>query len=189
VILYSGKYKGDVGLDHFFTFRGEKYTSGLDKSVKEAYNDRKVRLLQVIASTQDSFQYSYGPLAFEFTVEAIKKADKQKLDWLPRVCTGSRGTLPPESSLGDPPQWATFKPKKEIHIDKINKTLMHERFGANQKTNSTSKRAGPSILCQSNSPHSTIALIYKRPLQIPSDNSDSSEYSETSLIENKENAG
>eukprot|EP01124_Arcella_intermedia_P037179 TRINITY_DN9899_c0_g1_i1.p1 TRINITY_DN9899_c0_g1~~TRINITY_DN9899_c0_g1_i1.p1 ORF type:complete len:253 (+),score=49.65 TRINITY_DN9899_c0_g1_i1:34-792(+) len=189
VILFSGKYRGDVGLDHSFTFHGEKYTSGLEKSVKEAYNDRKVRLLQVIASTQDAFQYAYGPLSFQFTVEAIKKAEKQKLDWLPRVCTGSRGTFPTEISLGEPQQqWATFKPKKEIHIDKINKTLMHERFGANQKTNNTSKRAGPSILCQSNTPHSTISMIYKRPIQIPSDNSDSSEYSESSLLENKENA-
>jgi len=159
----------------------EKYTSGVEKQVRDSTNDRKVRLLQVISSTEDVFQYCYGALNFDITIQAIKKGDQLKIDWLPRICTGSRGTFPGEHSLQDLNQIQTFKPKKVINIDKINKTLMHERFGANQKTNVATKRTGPSILCQSNTPHTTISSIYKRPIEIfSSDYSESSEFSEFS---------
>jgi len=175
VFLFSGKHRGDLGLDHTFVVKGYTYTSGADKQIRDGYNDRKVRLFQVLSGSQEDFQYFYGSLKFEVSVQAVKKGDKVKLDWLPRVCTGSKGSYPPEPAMFDVNFLQNFKPKREINIDKINKTLMHERFGANQKTNIKTKRDGPSILCQkSHAPHSTIAAIYRRAIE--------AEYSESSEI-------
>jgi len=138
-------------------------------------SDRKVRLMQVIQNTGDSFQYVYGLLKCSLVVIATKNGTKEKLSWLPRICSGSVGTFPPEMSCSDLQQISQYTPSRFIDIDTINKIYMHERFGANQQTNKNEKRMGPSILCQSTYPNSTISLIFKRPIVSMYDSSDDSE--------------
>jgi len=176
IIQYSAKYKDDLGIEHAFFVNKEKYGSGVGSGVgsKGRTSDRKTRLMQLFTTTGEYFEYVYGHLKMNLCLEAMKKGDEQKLDWLPRLCTGSKGKFPPEISCSDFQLIKQHKAQKEINIDKINKILMHERFGANQKTNQSDKRLGPSILCQSNEPNSTIALIYKRPIEVLSDFSESS---------------
>jgi len=108
-------------------------------------------------------------------VTATKNGTKEKLAWLPKICTGSKGTFPPEPACLDLQILQKYIPSRFIDIDKLNKVYMHERFGANQQTNKTEKRPGPSILCSSSEPHSTIALIYKRPIVPVDESSDDSD--------------
>eukprot|EP01123_Difflugia_compressa_P008968 TRINITY_DN284_c2_g1_i1.p1 TRINITY_DN284_c2_g1~~TRINITY_DN284_c2_g1_i1.p1 ORF type:complete len:290 (-),score=45.81 TRINITY_DN284_c2_g1_i1:75-944(-) len=185
IIHYCAKYSDDSTIDHWFNIKNDKYGSGggttatmsltADEKAK-IITDRKTRFMQVIQNSNDSFEYVYGLLRLTVTMDAIKSGDKQKMDWLPRLCIGSKGTLPPEEFCNDINQIRQFKPRKTVNIDKINKVLMHERFGANQKTNKSTKRDGPSsLLCHAHhdQPHSAITLIYKRPIDGPTEESSS----------------
>jgi len=172
IIHYCAKYKDNLGFEHVFNIKNEKYGSGAGLE-KGRTSDRKTRLLQLLSTTGEAFQYVYGQLKVTLLLEAIKNGEKQKMVWLPKLCLGSKGTFPAESSCDDLQQLQQYKPLKTIDIDKINKILMHESFGANQKTNKATKRAGPSILCKSNQPNSTIALIYKRPIEEVTDSESS----------------
>jgi len=140
--------------------------------------------MQVIQNTGDSFQYYYGQLKCSLVVVATKTGTKEKLSWLPRICSGSVGTFPPEPACTDPTQITRFIPSRHIDLDSLNKIYMHERFGANQQTNKSEKRTGPSILCESTHPHSTISLIFKRPIVALYESSDDSSEEQE---ENKEN--
>jgi hypothetical protein len=185
IIHYSGNYEDNLGLEHAFYIRNEKYGSGIGDNTKRL-NDRKVRFMQVLQNTGETFQYVYGQLRCSLVVIATKNGTKEKLSWLPKLCSGSKGTFPPESACSDLQLIRSYRPTRYVNIDKINKTYMHERFGANQQTNKVEKRVGPSILCQSSEPHSTISLIYKRPIISIYDSSEDSEDEEI-VRENKEN--
>jgi len=146
--------------------------------------------MQAIQNTGETFQYVYGQLRCSLVVIATKNGTKEKLSWLPRICSGSIGTFPPESDCADLQQLQQFNPTRFLNLDGINKIYMHERFGANQQTNKREKRNGPSILCQSAQPQSTIALIYKRPiidLYESSDDSYEDEEEKSHSKRNKEN--
>jgi hypothetical protein len=182
IIQIAAGYEDNIGLEHYFLIKSQRYGSGVGDSTKRL-SDRKTRLMQVIQNTGESFQYYYGLLKCSLVVVATKIGTKEKISWLPRICSGSVGTFPPELSCTDIQQITRFIPSRHIDIDSLNKIYMHERFGANQITNKNEKREGPSILCQSTQPHSTISLIYKRPILDLYDSEDSEEEEEV----NKEN--
>jgi hypothetical protein len=174
IIHYSASYEDNLGIEHNFLIKNQKYGSGVGDNMKRM-SDRKVRLMQVIQNTGETFQYVYGLLKCSLVVIATKNGTKEKLSWLPRICSGSVGTFPPEISCSDLQQISRYTPFRFINIDTINKIYMHERFGANQITNKNEKRMGPSILCQSTQPHSTISLIFKRPIVSLYDSGDDTE--------------
>jgi len=181
IILYTSTYADNLGLEHYFFINNQKYGSGIGDNSKRL-SDRKARLMQVLPNIGENFQYVYGKLSCSLVVMATKNGTKEKISWLPRICSGSIGTFPPESECADLEQIRQYNPTRFLNIDAINKLFMHERFGANQQTNKREKRLGPSILCQSAQPHSTISLIYKRPiidLYESSDDSDEDEENST----------
>jgi len=184
IIQIAAMYEDNLGIEHYFNIKNQKYGSGVGDNSKRL-SDRKTRLMQVIQNTGESFQYNYGLLKCSLVVIATKIGTKEKLCWLPRICSGSIGTFPPEPVCADLQLITRFIPSKRLEIDALNKIYMHERFGANQQTNKSEKRVGPSILCQSSQPHSTISLIYKRPIVTMYDSSDDSEEEEEDII--KEN--
>lgn len=183
IIHIAASYEDNLGIEHYFNIKNQKYGSGVGDNSKRL-SDRKTRLMQVIQNTGESFQYSYGLLKCSLVVIATKIGTKEKLCWLPRICSGSIGTFPPESVCMDLQSLTRFVPSKRLDLDALNKIYMHERFGANQQTNKSEKRVGPSILCQSAQPHSTISLIYKRPIIAMYDSSDESEEEEEETREN-----
>jgi len=183
IIQISANYENNLGLEHYFIVKNIRYGSGVGDNAKRL-SDRKARLMQVIQNTGESFQYYYGQLKCSLVVVATKTGTKEKLSWLPRICSGSVGTFPPESGCTDLTQITRFVPTRHIDLDSLNKIYMHERFGANQQTNKNEKRTGPSILCESSHPHSTISLLFKRPIVALYESSDDSSEEQE---DNKEN--